>query len=50
MDEFVSELVAFSLEQVDSLTEKAVLVLKTLREFVSWLLQVLTNDFEILIV
>ena len=35
LDEFVSELVAFSLEQVDSLTEKAVLVLKTLEEFVS---------------
>ena len=35
MDEFVSEFVAFSLEQVDSLTEKAVLVLKTLEEFVS---------------
>ena len=35
LDEFVSEFVAFSLEQVDSLTEKAVLVLKTLEEFVS---------------
>ena len=34
LDEFVSEFVAFSLEQVDSLPEKAVLVLKTLEEFV----------------